>query len=97
MHCRRFLLFVLAFLAISFYSSAQEVISVDSPTLDQHVAHRVGCLYPPIFKAANSFGTIVLHVQVGVTGKIESIKIVSGSPILRQAAIDCVGLAESAR
>jgi TonB family protein len=90
MHFRRFLFFVFAFLAISFHASAQEVISVDAPTLNQHIVHRVSCIYPPILKAADSFGSIVLQVQVGVTGKVESIKVVSGPTILQQSAIDCV-------
>ena len=90
MRYRRFLLFAPVFMAISFLCSAQEVISVDEITLNQHVDHRVAPVYPPIAKAAGIQGTIVFQVQVGTTGKIESMKLVSGPAMLQQAAIDCL-------
>jgi len=87
---RKFLLFVLCFLPISFLGAAQEVMSVDQQTLEQHVDHRVAPLYPPIAKAARIQGTVVFDVQIGVTGKIESMKFVSGPAMLQQAAADCL-------
>jgi TonB family protein len=84
------LLFVIAILVVSRFGSAQEIISVDEPTLDQHVDHRVAPFYPPIAKAARIQGTVVFQVQVGTTGKIESMKVVSGPLMLQQAAIDCL-------
>ncbi|MFZ1083981.1 MAG: TonB family protein [Terracidiphilus sp.] len=90
MHFRRFLIFVFASLAITFCTAAQEVISVDATTLDQHVAYRVACIYPPLFKASTLQGKVVLQVQVNATGKVESIQVVSGHPMLSQASIDCV-------
>jgi TonB family protein len=90
MRYRRILLFIFAFLVVSRLGSAQEVISVDETTLNQHVDHRVAPLYPPIAKAARIQGTLVFQVQVGTTGKIESIKLVSGPLMLQQAAIDCL-------
>ncbi len=78
------------FLAVSSLGSGQEVLSVDQSTLDQHVDHRVAPLYPPIAKAAMIQGTVVFQVRIGVTGKIESSKVVSGPAMLQQAAIDCL-------
>jgi TonB family protein len=69
---------------------AQDVLSVDQQTLDQHVDHRVNPVYPPIAKAARIQGTVVFEVRIGVTGKIESSKVVSGPAMLQQAAIDCL-------
>jgi TonB family protein len=90
MHGRRILLFVFAFLAVSSFGLAQEIISVDGPTLDQHVDHRITPVYPPIAKAARIQGAVVVQVQVGTTGRIESMKFVSGPAMLQQAAIDAL-------
>jgi TonB family protein len=70
--------------------SAQEAISVDQSTLNQHVDHRAPPVYPPIAKAAHIQGTVVFEVRVGASGKIESMKVVSGPAMLQQAAIDCL-------
>jgi TonB family protein len=90
MQSRRFLLFAPVFLAISLLGSAQEIISVDKLILSQHIDHSVAPVYPPIAKAAQVTGTVNLTVQIGMTGKVESIKVVSGPLMLQQAAIDAV-------
>ncbi len=91
MHVRGFLILALAVSALSsFHSSAQEAITVDQPTLGQHVDHHVPPVYPPIAKAARIQGTVVFDITVGVTGNIESMKVVSGPAMLQQAAIDCL-------
>jgi TonB family protein len=69
---------------------AQSALSVDEQTLEQHVDQRVAPVYPPIAKAARVTGTVVANVAIGTTGKIKSIKVVSGPAMLQQAAIDCV-------
>ncbi|HUH63364.1 MAG TPA: energy transducer TonB [Terracidiphilus sp.] len=74
----------------TFAGHAQEVISVDETTVEQHVDHRVDPVYPPIAKAARVGGTVVLDVRVKGDGKVRSAKAVSGPPMLQQAAIDCV-------
>ena len=90
MHYRRFLLFVPAFLVFSLFGSAQDVIQVDKLILKQHEVHHVNPLYPPIAMAARVLGTVVVQVQVGKTGKIESVKVVSGPAMLQGAAIDAM-------
>jgi TonB family protein len=74
----------------AFDGRAQQVVAVDQKTIEQHVDHRVDPVYPPIAKAARIGGTVVLEVRVSVDGKVESTKVVSGPPMLQQAAIDCV-------
>jgi TonB family protein len=74
--------------AFSLHGSAQEVLTVDSQTLAQHVDRRVAPTYSPIAKAARIQGTVVFEVRVGMTGKVESSKVVSGPAMLQQAAID---------
>ncbi len=68
----------------------QEAISVDQAALNQHVDHRVPPVYPPIAKAAHIQGTVAFNIRIGTTGKIESMKVVSGPSMLQQAAIDCL-------
>jgi TonB family protein len=67
---------------------AQEAIPVDQTALDQHVDHRVPPVYPPIAKVAHIQGTVVFQIRVGISGQIESMKVVSGPAMLQQAAID---------
>ncbi len=91
MHCRGFLLFAsVAFCSLQCAASAQEAISVDQAALTQHVDRGVPPVYPPIAKAAHIQGTVVVEIRVGVSGKIESVKVVSGPAMLQQAAIDCL-------
>ena len=80
-------------LAVAFFPLsvvAQDVMVVDSTALNEHIDHSTSPIYPPIAKAARVQGTVVLQVEVGSTGKIASVKVVSGPPMLQQAAIDCL-------
>jgi TonB family protein len=90
MRIRRFLIRALALAVFCHHGSAQDVLPVDVQTLDQHVAHRVAPAYPPDAKAAKIEGTVVLEIEVGTSGKVESTNVVSGPKMLQQAAIDCV-------
>jgi TonB family protein len=69
---------------------AQGVLEVDAKAIQQHIDHRVFPVYPPIAKAAGVQGTVVFDLQISATGKIESMKVVSGPPMLQQAAINCL-------
>jgi TonB family protein len=51
---------------------------------------RVAPVYPPDAKAAGVSGTVVLKAVIGKDGLLNSIRVVSGSSLLQQAAIDCV-------
>ncbi|WP_263355839.1 energy transducer TonB [Acidicapsa ligni] len=46
--------------------------------------------YPAIAKTVGVSGTVVLTATISKTGTIENLQVVSGSPLLRQAAIDAV-------
>lgn len=82
--------FVLALPALVTCIVAQDVLQVDAKTIQQHVDHKVFPVYPPIAKAAHIQGTVVFNLHIGTTGKIESMEVVSGPPMLRQAAIDAL-------
>ncbi|MGA2906122.1 MAG: TonB family protein [Terracidiphilus sp.] len=47
-------------------------------------------VYPPIAKAARVSGTVVLHATIAKNGAIKDLQVVSGSPMLQQAAMDAV-------
>jgi TonB family protein len=68
----------------------QEPIAVDAKTLQQHVLKREPPFYPPIAKAAQVEGTVVLKIQVDAKGNVEWAKAISGPQMLIQAAIDSV-------
>jgi len=67
-----------------------DVIAADQQALNEHVDHRVSPIYPPIAKAAHIQGTVLFDLRISASGKIESMKVVSGPPMLVQAAIDCL-------
>src|SRR5271154_2966989 len=69
---------------------AQQVIQVTAREIQQHIDRQVFPVYPPIAKAAQIQGTIVFDLRIGTTGKIESMKVVSGPAMLQQAAIDAL-------
>lgn len=69
---------------------AQDAIQVDSATLSQHVDRRVEPVYPPIAWAAHVDGAVTLEIRVGVSGKVESAKVLNGPKMLQQAALDGV-------
>jgi len=46
--------------------------------------------YPAIAKAARIQGTVVLQATISKNGTIENLHVVSGPPMLQQAAMDAV-------
>ena len=46
--------------------------------------------YPSIAKAARVEGTVILQATIARSGTIENLRVISGSPMLQQAAIDAV-------
>jgi len=52
--------------------------------------HRTPPAYPIIAKTAGVSGTVTLAATISKTGAIENLRVVSGNPMLRQAALDAV-------
>jgi protein TonB len=46
--------------------------------------------YPPLAKQAGAHGEVVLTAVIGVDGKVKDVKVVSGHPLLRNAAVAAV-------
>lgn len=47
-------------------------------------------IYPPIASRARVSGIVVLEATLTMQGTVEAIRVISGHPLLTQAAIDCV-------
>ena len=47
-------------------------------------------VYPSIARAAGVQGAVALQATISAAGRIESLRVVSGPPMLRQAASDAV-------
>jgi protein TonB len=52
--------------------------------------HKVTPTYPPIAVATRLEGTVILQATISKTGAIENLRVISGHPMLQQAAIDAV-------
>lgn len=84
----RCMVFVIAGSAISL--GAQDALQVDSATLNQHVDRRLEPIYPPIAWLAHVDGPVAIEIRVGVSGKVESAKVLNGPKMLQQGALDAV-------
>jgi periplasmic protein TonB len=63
---------------------------VSSGVMQGMLIHRVIPVYPAIARATRTSGAVVLQATISRTGTIENLRVVSGSPMLRQAALDAV-------
>lgn len=51
---------------------------------------RIEPIYPPIAKQTRQSGKVELHALIGTDGSIQSLEVVSGSPLLVRSAVDAV-------
>lgn len=54
------------------------------------IKKRVNPTYPPLARQTHISGTVVLHVTITTDGALQDIEVVSGHPLLIQAALDAV-------
>jgi len=54
------------------------------------ITKKVAPEYPAVAKAARVQGTIVLQATISKTGTIQNLRVISGPPLLQQAALDAV-------
>jgi len=67
-----------------------EPVRVGGVVKEPRVAKLVAPVYPKLARQARVQGTVVLEAIVTAQGKVAEIKIISGHPLLVEAAIDCV-------
>jgi len=54
------------------------------------LVNRVQPMYPPLARQTRISGTVKLHAIIGKSGNVEQLQVVSGHPLLVQAALDAV-------
>jgi protein TonB len=65
-------------------------VRVSSGVSDGMLLSPIQPVYPSIARAAGVQGAVVLQATISTAGRIESLHVVSGPPMLRQAALDAV-------
>ena len=55
-----------------------------------NLLHQVAPAYPPLAKSARVQGIVILEATISRTGEITDLRVISGHPLLVQAAIDAV-------
>jgi protein TonB len=65
-------------------------VSISSGVMAGNLLEKTMPQYPAIAKAARIQGVVVLQATISSSGLIENIRVVSGPPMLQQAAVDAV-------
>lgn len=65
-------------------------IHLSSKLVEGNLIYKSVPQYPVIAKASRTEGTVVLQAMISKTGTIEGLHVISGAPMLQQAAIDAV-------
>ena len=68
----------------------QRPIRVSSAVIEGLAIQKTVPVYPPIARATRTQGSVVLQATISQNGTIENLRVVSGSPMLQQAAIAAV-------
>jgi protein TonB len=71
-------------------ASASRKINISAGAARGLLIEKTAPIYPPIARAARISGTVVLQVTISKTGEVETLRVISGPPMLQQAALDAV-------
>lgn len=74
----------------SFQQADKGTLAVQPNNAEKNLVKKITAVYPPLAKQARLQGTVKLQVVISNTGTVESVKVLSGSPLLAQAAVDAV-------
>ena len=66
------------------------VVRVGGQLVAPELLHKVDPEYPPLAQAARVSGVIVLEAHVGTNGRVKSVKVLRGQPLLDEAAVSAV-------
>jgi protein TonB len=70
--------------------ASQQQLAVGGRVREATLVKRVEPAYPMLARQARVRGTVQLHATVGRDGRVRDVKVVTGHPLLRQAAVDAV-------
>jgi periplasmic protein TonB len=68
----------------------KRVVRVSEPMQQAQLIARIVPRYPPLAVQTRTEGTVLLHAIISVDGRIMALEVVSGPPLLVQAATDAV-------
>ena len=71
-------------------TSRPEKVKISSGVMAGNLVIKVAPQYPAIAKAARIQGAVVLAATISKTGTIQNLRVISGPPMLQQAALDAV-------
>ncbi len=67
-----------------------KLVRVSKDIAASHLVQSPEPVYPPVAKIARVQGVVTLNVRIGKDGHVAAIKVISGHPMLLQAAMDAV-------
>lgn len=65
-------------------------ITISAGVSESLLQTRTAPVYPTVARAGHVEGTVVLKGRVGTDGRVESLEVISGPPLLQQAALESV-------
>jgi protein TonB len=65
-------------------------VKISEGVLQAQLISRIEPRYPPLAKLTRTEGSVQLHAIIGRDGRITSLEVISGPPLLVQAALDAV-------
>lgn len=65
-------------------------IRISSGVAEDMLIQKTDPVYPPLARAARISGTVVLQAVISKTGSVEDVRVISGHPLLQQAALFAV-------
>jgi len=65
-------------------------VEVDPETQQKKLVQNVEAVYPDVARQAGIEGSVVLRLVIGKDGAVQGMKVISGEPVLAQAAMDAV-------
>ena len=68
----------------------QQRVRVGGNVIAANLISQVKPVYPPLAKQARIQGVVVLEAEISKEGTIDNLKVITGHPLLIQAAIDAV-------
>lgn len=71
-------------------TKAGDLVDVPEEYADDQIIHRVHPVYPKHARLKQLHGVVVLQAVVNKQGKVDSLQLISGDPLLAQAAADAV-------
>lgn len=69
---------------------ARPVVRIGGSVRAPKLLYEVTPVYPPLAVQGRIQGVVILEAHVGIDGRVQSVRVVSGNPVLDEAAIEAV-------